>query len=691
MGGLLCAVVAPPTTYAQIQTTYSTNSTGMLGLNTIPNARMDSIGTTRLHVSTVDPYIHAAMGFQIIEPLYVNLRQTSEISSLNDFADRIYPGIDFKLRLLEEGSHNPEIAIGANAAFGHKRLSSEYVAFSKRYKSFDFTGGIGWGRMGSAGHFSNPLKSISSHFEKERNFQSEDPQNISNWFTGDQIGLFGGVEYFTPLKGLSLKAEYGADDYSAETAVSNYNAPAPWSVGLNYQPWQFVDLSVAAIGTDKLMGRLSLQGGLNNWIGRPREYIEPAALSLNPLENNTFDQARANARQQKIRLYNTDMIDQSVSANLVLSEHSSTPRQIGHALRHLGNNTTDTATKQTLALHHKGLRGPDVQIIRRDFENAVLSNGSAEEIWHDASFKTKDLIKSKPKFDVKNLSIKFILDNRLSLTEDDFAPLYRSSAIIEAQYNPAFGLITGVSGKMNIKNNLEGISTLRQLTNIINPSNNQIGRSNIEEFASQRFTLERSYGAWLKSINPNLHFGLTGGLLEEMFGGLGGEILYRPFGKTFAVGAELWQVSPRDPETTLALGRYDDIRTTGHVNLWYEAPNKNTTFYARLGRYLAEDTGATLGVKTTFKNGTSLDAFITGSNQSDRDVFGGATDLYSGVRFNMPLGNIPYIPDGSEARFQIGQIGRDTGQSLDKPIDLFEFTEPMSYRHLSQNWTDLTR
>lgn len=690
MGGVLCLTAAMPS-HAQIQTTYSTNATGMLGLNTIPSARMDNIGTTRVHLSTVDPYIHAAMGFQIIEPLYVNLRQTSEISSVNDFADRIYPGIDFKLRLLEEGSHNPEIAIGANAAFGHKRLSSEYITLSKRYKSFDFTGGVGWGRMGSAGHLSNPLKSISSHFEKKRDYQSEDPQNISNWFTGDDIGFFGGVEYFTPLKGLSLKAEYGADDYTPETQSSNYNAPAPWSVGVNYQPWKFVDLSVAAIGTDKLMGRLSLQGGLNNWIGRPREYIEPAALSLIPIEDNNLDQARTNARAQKIRLYNTDIIDQNTRGNLVLSEHTSAPRQIGHALRHLSNNTTSTTSNYTLALHHKGLRGPDVNIIRNDFKNAALSNGSAEETWQDASFKTNNLIHTKPKFDIKNLNIKFILDNRLSLTEDDFAPLYRSSAMLEAQYNPAFGLITGISGKMNIKNNLEGISILRQLTDIINPADNQVGRSNIEAFASERFTLERSYGAWLKSINPHFHLGLTGGLLEEMYGGIGGEVLYRPFGKTFAVGAELWQVAQRDPTTTLALGRYEGTRTTGHLNFWYEAPNKNTTFYARLGRYLAEDTGATLGVKTTFKNGTSLDAFLTGSNQSDRDVFGGATDLYSGVRFNMPLGNIPYMPDGSEARFQVGQMGRDTGQHLDKPISLYDVTEPMSYRHLSQNWTDLTR
>ena len=203
------------------------------------------------------------------------------------------------------------------------------------------------------------------------------------------------------------------------------------------------------------------------------------------------------------------------------------------------------------------------------------------------------------------------------------------------------------------------------------------------------FSIEHSYLSWLKSINTNTHFAITGGILEETFGGIGGELLYRPFGKTFALGAEIWRVFPRNPDSRLALDTFDDPRTTGHVNFFYELPNKNTTFYARLGQYLAEDLGATFGVKTAFKNGTSIDAFLTGSNETDRDIFGGTTNIYSGVRVNIPIGNIPLMPDGSAIRTRIEQIGRDTGQHLEKPVDLYELTEPMSYRQLTQNWTDL--
>ena len=189
---------------------------GMLGLNTIPNARMDSKGTVRIGASTTDPYLHYFMGFQIAEPLYINLRQTAEISSLIHAEKRLYPGVDFKLRLMKDTRKRPELSFGVQSAFGHKRLSSEYLTFSKRLYNIDYTGGLAWGQLGSAGHIKNPLRGISAHFSKERDYSSEESQSFQNWFTGKEIGFFGGVEYFTPLKGLSIKADYGANRYVSE-------------------------------------------------------------------------------------------------------------------------------------------------------------------------------------------------------------------------------------------------------------------------------------------------------------------------------------------------------------------------------------------------------------------------------------------------------------------------------------------
>ena len=229
---VLCAALfAGKTARATTPQRHSPALTGFLGLNTVPSARMDKVGTVRMGASTLDPYMHGYIGIQIAEPLHINVRQTAEVSNLTENPKALYPGVDLKLRLIKETATRPEISLGLQAAFGHKRMAGEYIALSKRYNNFDFTTGLGWGRFGSAGHLNNPFKSLSSHFEHDRNPDSDLPNTPNDWFTGDKIGIFAGVEYFLPYDGLSLKLDYGADRYTAEKSNFNYKAPAPWGIG----------------------------------------------------------------------------------------------------------------------------------------------------------------------------------------------------------------------------------------------------------------------------------------------------------------------------------------------------------------------------------------------------------------------------------------------------------------------------
>ena len=98
-------------------------------------------------------------------------------------------------------------------------------------------------------------------------YNNESSQSFNDWFTGEDIGLFGGIEYFTPINGLSLKADYGANDYLGTSNITNFDRPSPWSFGFNYKPWEYTDVSAAVIGGDKLMARLSLQSSGRNLEG----------------------------------------------------------------------------------------------------------------------------------------------------------------------------------------------------------------------------------------------------------------------------------------------------------------------------------------------------------------------------------------------------------------------------------------
>lgn len=670
---------------------HSSMLTGPLGLNTVPNARMDVAGTAKIGVSTLDPYLHGYIGFQIAKPLYINIRQSAEFSSLGTEPDRLYPGVDLKLRLLEETRSRPEIAIGLQSAIGHKRMAGEYLALSKRYKDFDFTGGIGWGRYGSAGHFDNPLGAISNHFSDRRTLDGESPNQASDWFTGDKVGLFGGIEYFTPLDGLSLKFDWGADRYSAETAAGDYNAPAPWALGLSYQPTDWASLSLAMQGTDKIMGRLDLKGLVQNWRTQDAQSLKPSDQPFRPFRTGLTlpDQMEISAANEGAMLSNTRANENHARATLALKEFESSPFQIGRAVKHMANHAGQTVEAITVTPTVMNLQGPSVTMLRSDFENAAAKNrGSPEEIWQNTEFDTGEKSPFNRHSRQRERFLGFtaptlILDNHFSLAEEDSNVLARSSLIAGARGPTLFGFLdNGFAARLNIADNLERIRQIRP--NAVHPV-----RSNVDEFAERRLSIEHSYLAFTHSFRSDLHLSLIGGYLEEMYAGAGAEILYRPFGSRLALGAEIWDAVKRNPYSSFNGSFTNDKVVTGHLNAWYDLPHHDITLGAKFGRFLGEDVGAQFTLSKNFENGASLEGFVTLSNKSDYDLFGGTTHSYNGVRLTLPFGGFKYMPRGAQVRTEISPFGRDIGQSIKNPIPLYEITEPFSYSHMQKNWNKI--
>ncbi len=663
---------------------------GPLGLNVVPSARMHESGTITGGMAAMDPYLHGYLGVQIAAPLYIGLRQSAEASNIRKEADRLYPGIDLKLRLLREGPHNPEIALGLQSAVGHRRMAGEYLAASKRFGNFDFTGGIGWGRMGSAAQFKNPLKSLMDHFGKSRSIDGEMPNEPQDWFTGSHIGLFGGIEYFTPIDHLSIKADWGADRYAAERAAFDFSAPAPWSIGLAYQPTDWLDAGIAAQGTDKIMARLSLKSspGRWPWAQAPRENAAPMHAYRTGIA--VPGAMQTGAHSDGVLLYDIKRDTHTVSAGLSLSPYHSAPWQIGAAARNIANHAGPATEEITIFPSAYNLRGPSVSLNRRDLEQALgRHQGSADEIWANAVFNAKENHSSFSsrahalnQFGLK--SYKFILDNQMSLAEEDSGTLYRSSVIFETEGPDVMGwLHTGTAIRLNLADNLARINEIR-------PPAFLPVRSNIADFAAKTFGLERAYAALTHSLTPEIHTMGAAGYLEEMYGGAGGEILYRPFGLRYALGADAWLALKRDPISDLNLMFNGDRLISGHLNGWYEFPDENLSASLKLGRFLAEDFGGRFGLTKTFDNGAKLEGFLTYTNLADFDLFGGTTHAYHGVRLSVPLGGSGYLPPGSDIRLTAAPFGRDTGQSLDAPIKLYEATQGFSQSHLAHSWHEIT-
>lgn len=664
---------------------------GPLGLNVVPSARMQESGTVSAGISTLDPYVHGYLGVQIASPLYINLRQSMEVSNVKDKPDRLYPGVDFKLKLAGETAITPEIALGLQNAVGHKRMAGEYLAFSKRWRDFDFTLGMGWGRFAGAAHFSNPLKIFGSHFGKTRNIDKEMPAGPSDWFTGDDIGVFGGVEYFTPLNGLSLKFDWGTDRYTMEkSTITGFDAPAPWSAGAVYRPASWIDFGVAAQGTDKVMGRISFNASPAKW---PWGYKLSRDENTVPFRNDRTahpepEQAELSAEREEILIYATENSDAEIAATLDLDPSLTAPAQYGRAVKHLANHAGPDIEKITITPAVMNLRGPAVQLMRRDFEQAIArKQGSPQEIWRNAAFNSahqgSEKIFGDPKAK-RSIETRISLDNEVGLSEEDRGFLYRTSIIADIRTPQLLSALTaGTVLRLNVTDNLKKLDEfrLRPLLPV---------RSDIDEFTEHRIGLDRSYLGWTYSFSPETHMALAAGYLEEMYGGIGGEILYRPFGPRFAFGTDLWLAFKRDPETVMASGFTGDRLLTGHVNAWYDISGLDLTAQVRLGRYLAEDIGTTMALYKNFSNGAKIEGFITVTDQADFDLFGGVTHAYHGVRLSLPLGRIAKSErTWAQTRLAAMPFGRDTGQSLDAPLRLYELTEPFSYDHITRHWNHI--
>lgn len=672
---------APPLTAAPSAPVPSSSRitlpTGMIGLNTIPTARMDPVGTWRVGAGYDGFYSHVTAGSQIGDHLYLGLRQTSDTAS----ATSLYPGMDAKLRLFRETKLRPEISIGLQSMFGERRMAGEYLALSKRYYDFDFTMGLGWGRFGTRQSIPNPML-FQAFGPSSRHLDGHSPQRPKDWFSGD-AGLFGGVEYMTPIDGLSLMADWSSDGWSAERrAYEEFKAPAPWSIGAAYSPLPYVQTGLAYQGDDTVIARIGITAQLNDWAGRLAPLPPDVPLAAGrPTHYDRPDLCR--------QVLNIRVSGITASATLDLNDLDPVSFQIGQAARCLANSAGNGPEQIALQLRHSGFDGPTLALNRRDLEQAMIRNqGSPEEIWSNLLFSDSGSSTQLGKFQSRMsraLAIRYDIDQDISLMNEDSGLLTRTSFVPALSLPVGGGRFIGAALRFNLDHNLHMID---------GPSGGSARpraiRSNISDFADRGVHIERAYLSQSLTLAPHLFALGSIGYLEEMYGGASAELLYRPFGKPWAIGLELSEVFKRNPLTRLALDRDGDFQTTGFINGYYEFPGTNATLHASAGRYLGGEYGGGLDLTNRLDNGVRIGGTVTATTRNDHTPAGDDTAYYAGLTLSLPIGTLRALPDGSRLNIDTRPLGRDRGQRLDTPLSLYDATEPFSYRSITRQWSLLS-
>ena len=125
-----------------------------------------------------------------------------------------------------------------------------------------------------------------------------------------------------------------------------------------------------------------------------------------------------------------------------------------------------------------------------------------------------------------------------------------------------------------------GINIYDTFDNFNNPSQSTIPkvRSDIQEYLSQgKNNIQRMQLEYFNSPYKDIFTRFDIGLLEEMFGGFGGEVLYRPFKKNYALGLSLHKVKQRDFDQRFSFRDYSTV--TGHLGFYYVLIKLDLKFY----------------------------------------------------------------------------------------------------------------
>jgi hypothetical protein len=246
---------------------------------------------------------------------------------------------------------------------------------------------------------------------------------------------------------------------------------------------------------------------------------------------------------------------------------------------------------------------------------------------------------------------------------------------LAASFEPTRGLIVSGSMRQPVTGNL---NTSTRPSNSILPH----VRTSAAEYAKQS-DLEIKYLTAEYFFRPgkNLYGRATAGYLETMYGGVSGEVLWKPVNGNLAVGAEINYAVQRDFDQLFGFQDYNII--TGHASAYYDFGG-GYLGQLDVGRYLAGDYGATVSLDREFDNGFRVGAFATLTDVPFGEFGEGSFD--KGIRFSVPVDWLTGSATQGGYGTTIRPVLRDGGARLDVRNRLYGVVRDSHTSELEDRW-----
>ncbi len=664
----------------------SNSNFGGIGLIQTPTARFtNDTGRLSFGISSVEPYnkITASMQFlPWLEGSIVYTEINNRLYNLGGFSasnTQTYKdkGFNVRLKLFDETKILPSLAVGLIDIGGTGFFSSDYIVSNKQFGNFDLSFGIGFGKFSSSKHISNPLGKISNKFnERSSSFGTGGKIDLNNFFSGPHASFFGGIQYQTPYPNLSLKLEYNPNDFSEEPLSQNIIVDTPINVGLNYKVSKNLDFAAGVERGNTVFFNIYLNTDLNDDYGL-KQYKPPREnLLISPwksFDRIPKDGIKKLANYMMWQMGNEGLLplsitfkDKEIIAEITQGRFRETIRGIDLASRILANNAPQDIEIITVSNVDFGLETLRSSINIKDLRQ-IIAKGPLEDYLLELPQK-KYLRESKKPIVVNNENLypRYAWSVSPNLSSNIGGPdrfyLWKMEAKVSTEYLIRRGLVlTSIFG-INLIDNLDDFK--------YTPSTGTLYRvrSDVREYWLKGKTgIRRMELDYVFDISQNLFGSISVGLLEEMFGGVGGEILYHQDDRRWAFGIEAYKVKQRGFSQDFSFRDYEI--TTGHINFIYDFPRNDIRLKTSFGKYLAGDKGLTIDLSRRFNNGTHVGAIAAFTDATETEFGEGGFSKWVYVTLPMDLFSL-----GTTRRYSTSAwspLTRDGGQKIAKNTDLF--------------------
>ena len=634
---------------------------GITGLIDTPTARMSDDGTLTATAAIQSRTKSYALSYQVTPWLEGTFRYTGFNRAVYTY-DRNY---EAKVRLFKERDYLPQVAVGIRDIVGTGIWGSEYLVASKEVGDFDMTLGMGWGRLAGTGTFDNPLIQLAESFEVRPEWEGLGGEvSYGQFFSGKKVGLFGGLRYQSSSLPISLMLEYNPDQYDFSVGRGGYGPKSPLSAALQWDALPGMSLTLSR-QHDQEWG-IELSAAFDTKSITPRR---PA-----PRFKSSLDMAVQDLPPQLNPKDWYDMLLFDVErSGLLLLEASIEPAS-RTAILVIGNDQypvwADAIAKMTvLADLHLPAYVNTFRIVSEESGHRVqtiqmprpsMGYGQSRELLerqiHVLPGRTLVAPQRKTSFVQKKIFFDVSLDNRLQLFDPDDPARYQLYAKVGASLAlPKSWTLLGAYG-FNITNNFD--ESIRQDSDSVLPKvRTDVVKYLIEGDTGLDFLFLEKRGTAFKG----LHYRAFGGVLEDMYSGVGGEAVFQPFQSRLAYGISANWVRKR------AYGKsfkhLDYQTTTGFASIYWASPFYNFDVAVHAGKYLAKDTGATLEIRRTFNNGWMVGLWATRTDVSAEDFGEGSFD--KGMFFKIPFDGLFGRNTRGAYNTRIRPIQRDGGARLE--------------------------